>query len=112
MRTIPTFSDFKAGPGGHMAGRLGVQIDQCETWQDFGVACRHANRGAKFTDKAVKMGGVLSSGEVSVLCALLHAADYSSVADSIASDGTWYRLSRTIGPHGEAVLACIAMVDG
>jgi hypothetical protein len=48
-----------------------------------------------------------STGEVSVLAAMLYAGGFADVADEISRAGLWTRFGRTRGEHAEAVALVI-----
>ena len=107
-RSIPTFTDFRHGPGGAMARALDVGLDGCQTWQDYTAAC---SRVPGFHAAAEREGYTASTGERAVLCALLHAADHAALADQVADGRTWARMGLLDRAHTDAVLACVARVD-
>jgi len=87
-----------------MASRIRLDISGCRCWGDYTeVFCKENDRtNGELVRRARSMVGVLSTGEVPVLLGMLHAADYSRVADEIAGDDNWRRLDRTSGQNAEA----------
>ena len=106
---MPTFETFKAGPGGAFAREAGAAIDGCTTWREYQATCTHTKNFAKSLVERAKSA---STGEKTVIAALLHDADYATQADAILPNGFWQALSRTEGSYKAAVLACIARVEG
>jgi len=106
-----TFNDFKSGPGSEIARRLGVPCSSARTWAEYARIFRHhASDTKRFAQIRAKIG-VLSSGETAVACALLHAVDYSWLADEVCSDRTWRRLDNTHGNFRFAVVAALLRQD-
>lgn len=96
-------------PTQDMAERLKLDLRDCHMWGDFtNLFCDENDRTqGDLVERIRKLACVVSTGEVPVLQAMLHAADYSRVADEIAGDDNWRRLSRTSGDHAEAVALAI-----
>ncbi|MBW0366130.1 hypothetical protein [Ensifer adhaerens] len=92
-----------------MTGRIDLDISGCRSWSDYTEAfCRENDRADGELVKRVRhLAAVVSTGEVPVLIGMLHAADYSRVADEIGGDDIWRRLSRTCGEHAEAAALAI-----
>ncbi len=105
---IPTFTEFKRGPGGALARRLGVPVDECGNWFEFETACGEV---PDFPETAERRAQTASSGETVVLAALLYAANLKNLADRISDDGAWQAMGRASGDYRLAVLACIARFD-
>lgn len=92
-----------------VAQKLGFDIDKCSSWEDYGDRFRTANDKdvGHMVTRARKIAGHLSTGELSVLQAMLHAADFSWLADELAGEGTWERFDRTYGDNATAVALAI-----
>ena len=112
MLNLPTFADFKAGPGADIIGMFGIPVDQCVNWDHLKETFVCANDDGALTAKARRLNGVLSSRQRIVLHAVLHACDYDWLADEFAHGRSWDEFSSLGGQHLEAVLACIARRDG
>jgi len=96
-------------PVRHMADRLKLDISHCRTWEDYTEAFGDENdrTDGDLVERARSAIGVLSTGEIPVLLAMLHAANYDHVADELSGKDIWWRLSRTSGDHAEAVALAI-----
>lgn len=83
----PSFATWKTlSPVLEVAGRLGFEIEPCLSWEDYGERFRIANdRDAGYMVKSAReaLNG-LSTGERPVLAAMLHAADFSWLADELS----------------------------
>jgi hypothetical protein len=92
-----------------MAERIDLDISTCCSWSDYTeVFCRENDRSSGDLVKRMKqLADVVSTGEVPVLLGMLHAADYSRVADEIGGNDVWRRLSGTCGEHAEAAALAI-----
>jgi hypothetical protein len=106
--------DFKTWkqlpPVQQMAHRLGFDADlaECLDWDDYTASFIAANDdNGRMVTKARGLVGYLSTGERPVLAAMLHAADFSRVADELAEQETWRQLDRTYGDHAAAVALAI-----
>lgn len=88
-----------------MAGRLGFEIEPCVDWEDYGARFSTANdKDAGYMVKSVRdVFTGLSTGERPVLAAMLHAADFSWLADELSGSQTWTRLDRTYGDHASLI---------
>lgn len=104
---LPTFVDFVSGPGGQIAAGLGVPVSKCTSWQAFTAACCETDG---FSDAAKHYAETCSGGERVVLAAILYAADYAGLADTL-SKGTWRALSFTGGDYKAAAIAALARVN-
>ncbi len=95
-----------------MAERVGLDISLCHSWSDYTEAfCDENNRSSGGLVKRVKhMAGVVSTGELPVLLGMLHAADYSRIADEIGGEDVWRRFDRTHGQCAEAAALAIMRV--
>lgn len=92
-----------------MADRLKLDLNDCRKWSDFTEVFGDENDRTQggLVERIRKLACVVSSGELPVLLCMLHAGDYSRVADEIGGDDNWRRLSRTSGDHAEAVALSI-----
>lgn len=114
MTDTLTFRDFAHGPGGHIARRIGIPIRRYRTWRDAQDGFRSLFDGS---DSGSVMQRVrneiykMSTGEIAVACALLHALDYSWLADEMDGGRAWRRLDNVYGDHRRAVLAAILRQD-
>jgi hypothetical protein len=91
-----------------MADRCGLDISRCRSWghyTDYVVSENNRSSGG-FIKRVNKEAGCLSTGEVPLLQAMLHAADFSRSADGL-SKTTWATLDRTYGDHAKAVALAI-----
>lgn len=92
-------------PVKEMAGRIELDIGACRSWSDYTETfCNENDRteGA-LVNRVRGLAGVVSTGELPVLLAMLHAADYSRAADELAGESLWKRLDLTYGDCAEAV---------
>lgn len=92
-----------------MARKLGFDISLCNDWDDYGHRFQAANDRdvGHLVKRAKKIAGILSTGELPVLQAMLHAADFSRQADEISEERTWRRLDSTYGDNATAVALAI-----
>lgn len=106
-----TYSDFAEGPGGEIAHRLGVPCDKAATWAEYTARFqRYAGDSKSFARLRSEIEG-LSRGEVAIACAMLHAVDYSWLADEVEGGQAWRRLDSVSGAHRSAVVAAILRQD-
>lgn len=85
-----------------------AELAQCKDWDEYANRFTAANGDeGRLIEAARKLSKTASTGEISVLAAMLHAGDYSHVADEISQVGVWSRLERTCGDHAEAVALAI-----
>lgn len=91
------------------AQNLGFTLAQCLSWQDFGERFRAANdkNVGHLVNRAREIADRLSSGELPVMIAMLHAADFSYQADELSGGEIWSRLDYTHGDHAIAVALAI-----
>lgn len=91
------------------ARHLGFDLGKCVDWQDYGGRFRFANTKdvGNLVNRAREIAGVLSSGELPVLLAMLHAADFSRQADELSQGEIWTKLDYTHGDHATAVALAI-----
>lgn len=96
-------------PVQEMADRIGLDISQCRSWSDYTRAfCNENDRSdGNLVMRVRQLANVASTGEVPVLLGMLHAADYSRVADEIGGEDVWRRFDRTCGEHAEAAALAI-----
>lgn len=92
-----------------IARKLGFDVASCRNWDDYGSRFQAANDRdvGHLVTKAKELAGVLSMGELPVLQAMLHAADFSRQADEISEERTWRRLDHTHGDNATAVALAI-----
>jgi hypothetical protein len=88
-----------------MAGRIKLDISNCRSWSDYRqrFCAMNDQTDGNLVETIRQLVGVVSTGEVPVLLAMLHAADYSRVADELGGDDIWRRLDYTYGECAEAV---------
>lgn len=100
-------------PVKEMCGRLGLDLNGCQTWSGFTEYVVEANRasGRTWVGKVREEEGSMSSGERPVLWAMLHAADFSWLADEL-SDGRFLRkVEDTDGEYRRAVALALLRED-
>jgi hypothetical protein len=104
---MTTFQKFKAGPAADICAKAGLDLRRLYTWNDLTWAFSDldALKDETLVDTFLKMPG--STGDTAVIQAILHAADYSHIADSMKGSGTWSRLQYVTGEHAESVAAAI-----
>ncbi|MDK4739411.1 hypothetical protein PH547_11055 [Rhizobium sp. CNPSo 3464] len=101
--------DFKVwkqlSPVQQMADRLGFNgaLAECQNWDDYTARFIATNDDGRMVKTARQLFDYLSTGERPVLAAMLHAADFSRIADQLSGTETWSRLDRTYGDHAVAV---------
>ncbi|MBY3387608.1 hypothetical protein [Rhizobium laguerreae] len=102
-----TFETFKSGPAGDLCNRAGLYLDEVASWSGFANHFQSQNKATdgELVERLMKLP--VSSGEASVVQAILCAADYSHFSDELANDRAWDRLSRVYDEHAEAVAAAI-----
>lgn len=89
-----------------MARRIELDISNCQSWSDYTqrFCAMNDQTDGKLVETVRQLVGVVSTGEVSVLLAMLHAADYSRVADELGGNDIWRQhLDYTYGECAEAV---------
>lgn len=104
------FNTFKnLDPVEDVARKLGFDIARCQSWDDYTSRFQAANDRdvGHLVKRAKELAGVLSTGELPVLQAMLHAADFSRQADEISEERTWRRLDYTYGDNATAVALAI-----
>ncbi|WP_421423344.1 hypothetical protein [Agrobacterium rosae] len=106
-----TFQNFKHGPAGWLCRRAGLSLEAIETWSEYSNHFQERNKktNGNVVERLLKLP--VSSGEASVIQAILHAADYSRFADDHAHNRAWDRLSGVYDEHAEAVAAAILRRD-
>ena len=107
-----TFGAFLSGPGGRVLRRLGVTTAGIVTWRELTECAVQHNRETNggFAKAARELAGAASSGEMVLLQALLHATDFSRLADEIAEGRAWRMMDHVSGEYQTAA-ACIARID-
>ncbi len=92
-----------------IAHKLGFDVSQCSSWDDYGSRFRAANGKdvGRLVTRAAEIAHHLPAGELSVLAAMLHAADFSRQADTLCGGATWKGLDRTHGDDATAVALAI-----
>ena len=115
MATVstPDFAAFRAGFGGSICKRLGVDISNITGWRDYlETMVQYNAREGILVDAARRFAGVASSGEVIALYAVLAAADFTWLADEMSSGGNlWDGLSAAGNSVRETVAAAILWQD-
>lgn len=106
-----TFRDFKDGPAGDLCDRVGMPLVNLPSWQSFASSFQMINKRSDgdLVDRLMRFPA--SSGEVGLIMAILHAADYSSCADEIGKNYTWHWLRSVRDEYAEAVAAAIIRSD-
>jgi hypothetical protein len=99
----------RLSPVEEISQKLNFDIANCSSWEDYGERFRTANDRniGHMVTRARAIIGHLSTGEVPVLQAMLHAADFSWLSDELSGDGTWQRLDRTYDDNAKAVALAI-----
>lgn len=100
------YDNFKIGPAARICAKVGLEIRNLNDWSDFTASFGEFDRkrGWKLPDMFRDLPG--GTGDTAVIQAILHAADYSHVADEMEG-GTWSRLQYVTGDYAEAVAAAI-----
>ncbi|MBB4282618.1 hypothetical protein GGE43_002535 [Agrobacterium tumefaciens] len=104
------FSTWKTlDPVEDIAHKLGFDVSRCGSWDEYGSRFRAANDkdAGHLVTRAKEIAGVLTTGELAVLQAMLHAADFSRQADELCEGATWRGLDRTHGDNATAVALAI-----
>ncbi|TAV12598.1 hypothetical protein ELI37_19875 [Rhizobium leguminosarum] len=98
----------RLGPVEDIGDRLGFDVRACGRWPDFGYRLQTYNDRdvGRLVKRARQLARSLSTGELPVLLAMLHAGDFSWLADEL-SEGIWSKLDRTHGEHAAAVALAI-----
>lgn len=111
---LKSFDDFKdTAPARETVRKLlGLEISGMDDWKQYIDAVSRANRDQAFIKRAKDMGHVVSTGEFSVLLAVLWTMDYANLAKEI-EDETGRRfissMRYTTGEHAAAVSAAFAL---
>ncbi len=111
---MTTFREFRDGPAGDLACRMGLDISGCISWRHFtDMAVAYNNCEGRLVEAGRRLYGIASTGEKPVVCALLAAADFAWLADELCDHPTslWWQLERTCGVHARAVAAAILRQD-
>jgi hypothetical protein len=92
-----------------IAHKLSFDVSRCSSWDDYSSRFQAANDRdvGHLVKRAKEIAGVLSTGELPVLQAMLHAADFSRQADALAEGTTWKGLDNTHGDNATAVALAI-----
>ncbi|MBX9820051.1 hypothetical protein [Afipia birgiae] len=107
-----SFRDFKNGEPAKAIFRamgLGSYLDAAGSW----YALRHLivdfndKSSGGFVDRARKCDGVASSGERTLLHAVLFATDFAWLADELADGRAWRKMDNVSGAYRRAVAACV-----
>lgn len=94
----------------HLAKSLSfdTELSLCVDWNDYKTRFVAANGDDGHLIAAAKTLSLkLSTSEISVLAAMLHAGDFSYVADQIDDTGPWQRFGRIHGDYADAVAFAI-----
>lgn len=108
-----TFEEWKNGePAQDMFRKLGLShyLDVANSWSMLRyliVDFNDPDRG-NFVKLAKRCDSVCSSGERVLLHAILHATDFSWLADKLGGRKVWQDMEYVSGDHRKAVAACIA----
>lgn len=96
-----------------VARKLGFDLSHCGSWDHYGERFRATNDKdvGHLVIRAREIEGHLSTGELAVLQAMLHAADFSWLADELAGKGTWKRIDRISGDNSAAVAFAIMKMN-
>lgn len=85
---MTTFETFKSGPAKGVLKKIGFDLSRCKTWRDYTDRfideqnrLERIDEDDTLTKRAER--AFLSTGEMSVMIAALHAADYSRQADEL-----------------------------
>ncbi|MEQ9065081.1 MAG: hypothetical protein RLO18_00090 [Gimesia chilikensis] len=107
MMDFNTWKDLQ--PVQDAAENLGFNLAAGVSWQHFGERFRTANdkNVGHLVNRAREIADRLSSGELPVMLAMLHAADFSYQADELSRGEIWSMLDRTHGDHATAVALAI-----
>jgi hypothetical protein len=99
-------------PVQEMAERIDLDISLCRSWSDYTAAFCNENDHSEgnLVKRVRQLADVVSTGEVPVLLGMLHAADYSRVADEIGGEDIWRRFDLTHGQCAEAAALAIMRV--
>ena len=78
---MTTFREFRDGPAGDLACRMGLDISGCISWRHFtDMAVAYNNCEGRLVEAGRRLYGIASTGEKPVVCALLAAADFAWLA--------------------------------
>lgn len=101
------FQTFKSGPAGELCQRVDLRLDDICSWAAFAALFQRRNKETNGDLVERLMNIPASSGEICVIQAILHAADYSRFSDELADNSAWDRLHCVYDEHAEAVAAAI-----
>jgi hypothetical protein len=107
-----TFADFKAGqPAKSMFRKLRLEqyLEAATSWRSLRRLIVDYNDPDKglFVEAARRCDGTASSGERTLLHAILFATDFAWLADELTESRAWFRMDNVSGAWREAVAACI-----
>ncbi|MDL2410652.1 hypothetical protein PY650_34810 [Rhizobium calliandrae] len=96
-------------PVEEIAHKLGFDISRCGSWDEYGSRFRAANNKdvGHLVTRATEIADYLTTRELSVLAAMLHAADFSRQADTLCEGATWKGLDHTHDDSATAVALAI-----
>lgn len=88
--------------------RFATALAQSQDWNDYTARFIAANDDDGQMIKAAReLFGDLETEERPILAAMLHAADFSRIADELSENMTWWRFSRIGGENATAVALAI-----
>ncbi len=107
-----TFADFKAGePARALFRKLGLEqyLEVATSWRSLRRVIVDFNdlEVGRFVKLARGCDGLASSGERTLLHAILFVADFAWLADELAEGRAWFRMDNVSGEWRAAVAACI-----
>jgi hypothetical protein len=107
-----TFADFKAGePAQAMFRKLGLEqyLEAATSWRSLRRLIIDFNDPdvGRFVKLARRCDGVASSGERTLLHAILFVTDFAWLADELTEGRAWFRMDNVSGEFRDAVAACI-----
>lgn len=116
---ISTYESFRDGVGGQFVRReFGVDLAGTVTWlelKEMILASRRKAGVSATVDAWRDRYHTMSTGDRALMLAVLHAADYTWLADELQAEceRSFFDLMESV--HGEwawAIAACIARLDG
>lgn len=90
----------------HQLG-LAEMLAKSKDWDDYTSRFIAANDNGLIVKAAQTLFADLATEDRNVLAAMLHAADFSRVADELSERLTWWRLSRVGGDNALAVALAV-----
>lgn len=109
--TMPTFIDFRDGRGGEMCHKLGVDISEVETWQDYTSAVLSLPDRRGFIERAMALADECSPTERVIVTAVLFAADLSAYAEKLDEGQFWKRADNFSADTATAIAAAVLRQD-